>query len=232
MTEMRPQHWPVVLYATALLTVGVVVLAFAVVLPGGVVAETPTNASASSPDSPQPGAELAGAVGSEEAKLDGQLQSRTYELRLQQADTRAEREAVLREIGTDLDTRLSALEQRQDQITRANLSAGKDAYLRERAIVESITLTRLTSSTSRLVGQSGLDRELQERYVRLTDRSATLRNESVGADDIGTDIDIPEINISTPTDRGSLSREIGVNDSILDRDTRTIRRNRTARDDG
>lgn len=163
------------------------------------VAGRPANATA---ESDQPGADLAGAVGTEESTLGGELQSRTYEVRLRRAETPSERAAVLRDIGAEMDGQLATLETRRDRLASGNLSAGESAYLRETASVETRVLARLATSTRRFaLGLQGVDGDLAERFATLAERSAALEAAEWAVDvELPEGIDIEGFDTPTPPD--------------------------------
>lgn len=137
-----------------------------------------------------PGAQLAGVVGVQGAELDGDVQSRTYELRVAQANTDAAKAAVVAEQLTDTRQRLAELEQRKGSLDRArangSITAGEYRAKVARLHAETRTVERLvgqTNETAKRLPAAALERKgVDAAAIRtLSERANELSGPEVAA---------------------------------------------------
>jgi len=130
----------------------------AVVPVATVAQETATDAERAAGNATvAPGAQFAGVVGVQGAELDGDVQSRTYGLRVAQANTDAAKAAVVAEQLSDSRQRLAAIEQRKRSLDRArangSMSEGEYRAKVARLHAETRTVERLVGQTNETAGR-------------------------------------------------------------------------------
>ncbi|SDF45102.1 hypothetical protein [Halorientalis regularis] len=152
------------------------------------------------------GARLAGAIGSQQSEVAGELETRTLVVRLGRADSLEERAAVLAVLEARADARLASLRERRERLRAAadnrSVSPGAYAYRAATVSVEAAVNRRLADRGERatadlpdaVTAEYGLS---AERFRALANRSdsvrADLRNDlralgrSLVADEIGED---------------------------------------------
>ncbi|MBV0902301.1 hypothetical protein [Haloarcula salina] len=104
-----------------------------------------------------PGAQLSGVVGVQGAEIGGDVQSRTYGLRVAQANTDAAKAAVVAEQLTDSRQRLAELERRKQSLDRArangSMTAGEYRAKVARLHAETRTVERLVGQANETAGR-------------------------------------------------------------------------------
>jgi hypothetical protein len=136
----------------------------------GAANETSTEATANGTDGePPPGSTLAGVVGVQEAEIEGELESRGFEIALNRSGYNASKQAgVIASQVTDLEARLEELRERKNELDRArekgNITDG--AYRAQIAQVATriATVQRLANQTANAT-QGIPDETLRERGV-------------------------------------------------------------------
>jgi len=100
----------------------------------------------------QPGAQLAGAVSVGEAELDGEVQSRTFGIRVAQANTADAKAKIVAHQLNDSEQRLEALEERKQELQEArdngSMSEGEYRAKVARMHAETKNVERLASETN------------------------------------------------------------------------------------
>jgi len=142
---------------TTILIVTVLVVGSLAAMPLSGLAQTTDTATASNASAGAtnervaPGEQLAGVVGVQGAELDGEVQSRAYGVRVAQTAGNDSRAAVAAAQLSDLERRLSVLEQRREalQTARENGSLSEGAYRARMA-----RLAAQTRSVERLANQT------------------------------------------------------------------------------
>lgn len=184
----------------AVAVVVLVLVAVAAVAAGtGAAAPTPTENGSDAAD--PPGASLASGLGTTEASLDGTYRAATYRVRLADADSRADLEAVLAGIADDLDRDLERL-----SAEGTPASPAEARYRRAHRQTETAVLQRVSEQ---LAGIAGGNDALRSRFDRLAAEAATLRQgEQVNAS--------LEIDVATNASTGpSLTEYGGLNASAV-----------------
>lgn len=189
-----------------------------------------------------PGSTLAGALGSEQATLDGEFRSQSYELRLRRADTPAERRAVLRAIEANLSEQYTGVVTRSQRLDSGDYAPGKQAYRAASLRTETAVISRIAASSERIARNVTDSGSLPAQFGELTTRSASAalpagtdeiaafrtgrKEDSVGIADwdrsavTGTEIADDRVTADLP-DGDSLRTETQDDDPVADGDERT-----------
>ncbi|GAA5431805.1 hypothetical protein [Haloarcula japonica] len=104
-----------------------------------------------------PGAQLAGVVSVQEAELDGEVQSRTFGIRVAKANTDAAKASVVAEQVNDSETRLEELQQRKQALEQArengSMSEGEYRAKAAQLHAETKNVQRLAKETNETASQ-------------------------------------------------------------------------------
>ncbi|SEO56814.1 hypothetical protein SAMN05216388_101486 [Halorientalis persicus] len=148
---------------------------------------TQTGGNASSANATaSAGARLAGAIGTQQSAVAGELETRTLVVRLGRADSPEERAAVLAMLEARADARLDSLRERRERLRAAadnrSVSAGAYAYLAATVSVEAAVNRRLADRGERATAD--LSAAVTAEYGLSTERFRALanRSDSVTAD--------------------------------------------------
>jgi hypothetical protein len=118
-----------------------------------------------------PGAQLAGVVGVREAELDGELQSRTFGLRVAQAASDGAKADIVGEQLNDSEERLQELQERKETLEEArengSMSEGEYRAKIARLHAETKNVERLTNETNETASQLPVE-TLNERGINAT----------------------------------------------------------------
>lgn len=171
MSRMRTAALPIA-FALAIAALLLAAPALGVPLVDG--ADEPVSATTDT-ETESPGATLSGAVASEQATLDGEVQTKTYEHRLQNANSSSERAAVLAAMSEDLERRSEALSRQQKQLESERPTDGRTVYATSKASVEGQLLRQLAKSGSdvQIVNESELPPEVRERFQHVRNETKT-----------------------------------------------------------
>jgi hypothetical protein len=119
--------------------------------------ETETVTEQADENAMPPGAQLAGVVSVQEAELDGEVQSRTFGVRIAQANTDDAKAAVVADQLNDSEARLTALQQRKQALdeARENGSMSEGEYRAKAAQLHAETknVQRLANETNETASQ-------------------------------------------------------------------------------
>lgn len=186
-----------------------------------------------------PGAHLLGVVGVGEAELDGEIQSRTFGIRVAQAANDGARAAVIGEQLNDSEQRLRELQQRKETLRNArengSMSEGEYRAKIARLHAETKNVERLTNETSETA--SGLPAAtLEERGINttritmLSDRASELSGGEVArvARGIAGQNVGDQVRPDRASDRGNAGAEVGPELKPTTADRTVARRHQTA----
>ncbi|WP_135535053.1 hypothetical protein [Halostella pelagica] len=187
------------LVALALLVLALVVAPAAATAGGS--AGTPVQSNESN-DSVAPGERLAGVVGVQAAEIDGEMEERTFQLRVSGAGSNTARAAVVTGRITDIETRLEELEERRSELrkARANGSITEGEYRARTAqiVAEARTVERManasenarTDDTIDVLDQNGGDavQSLRTRAKDLSGGEAADMARSIAGENAGKPI--------------------------------------------
>lgn len=130
-----------------------------------------TEANETTENGTDPGAQLAGVVSVGEAELDGELQSRTFGIRVAQAASDGAKADVVGEQLNDSEERLQELQQRRETLKQArengSMSEGEYRAKIARLHAETKHVERLANETDETAGQIPAE-TLEERGVNAT----------------------------------------------------------------
>jgi hypothetical protein len=119
--------------------------------------ETETATEQADENATAPGAQLAGVVSVQEAELDGEVQSRTFGIRVAQANTDDAKASVVADQLNDSEARLAELQQRKQALNEArengSMSEGEYRAKAARLHAESKNVQRLANETNETASQ-------------------------------------------------------------------------------
>jgi len=119
--------------------------------------ETETVTDQADANATPPGAQLAGVVSVQGAELDGEVQSRTFGIRVARADTDAARASVVAEQVNDSEARLAELQQRKQALEQArengSMSEGEYRAKAAQLHAETKNVQRLANETNETASQ-------------------------------------------------------------------------------
>jgi len=135
---------------------------------------TASNESVTAAD--QPGASVAAAVGQEQSTLEAERQTESVQIRLDRANSEAERAAVLESLATELTDQLRGIESRQEQLRTANLSLGERLYHSSQLVIETESISQLSErgKESAETLSSSQAEPLRTQFDNLSQRSAAV----------------------------------------------------------
>ncbi|WP_336329513.1 MULTISPECIES: hypothetical protein [unclassified Haloarcula] len=153
--------------ATPVVLAVVLVVSTLAAVPAATMAqETETMTEQADENATAPGAQLAGVVSVQEAELDGEVQSRTFGIRIAQANTDDAKASVVADQLNDSEERLAELEQRKQALAEAreNGSMREGEYRAKAAQLHAETknVQRLANETNETASQlpaEALDRQ-------------------------------------------------------------------------
>jgi hypothetical protein len=144
--------------ATPVLLAALLVVSTLAAVPATTMAqETETVTQQADENATPPGAQLAGVVSVQEAELDGEVQSRTFGVRVAQANTDNAKAAVVADQLNDSAERLAALQQRKQALNEArengSMSEGEYRAKTAQLHAETKNVQRLTAETNETASQ-------------------------------------------------------------------------------
>ncbi|WP_336336257.1 hypothetical protein [Haloarcula brevis] len=139
--------------ATPVVLAVVLVVGTLAAVPAATMAqETDTVTEQADANATPPGAQLAGVVSVQGAEIDGEVQSRTFGIRVAQANTDDAKAAVVADQLNDSEARLAELQQRKRALERArengSMSEGEYRAKAAQLHAETKTVQRLTNETN------------------------------------------------------------------------------------
>ncbi|MDS0220228.1 hypothetical protein NDI54_02565 [Haloarcula sp. S1AR25-5A] len=139
--------------ATPVLLAVVLIMSTLAAVPAATMAqETETTTEQAGQHTTAPGAQLAGVVSVQEAELDGEVQSRTFGIRVAQANTDDAKAAVVADQLTDSEARLAELQQRKQALNEArengSMSEGEYRAKAAQLHAETQNVQRLANQTN------------------------------------------------------------------------------------
>jgi hypothetical protein len=144
--------------ATPVLLATLLVVSTLAAVPAATMAqETDTPTAQADENATPPGAQLAGAVSVQEAELDGEVQSRTFGIRVAQANTDNAKAAVVADQVNDSEARLEELRQRKQALEQArengSMSEGEYRAKAAQLHAETKNVQRLANETNETASQ-------------------------------------------------------------------------------
>jgi len=144
--------------ATPVLLATLLVVSTLAAVPAATMAqETETVTEQADENATPPGAQLAGVVSVQEAELDGEVQSRTFGIRVAQANTDDAKAAVVADQLNDSEERLSELQQRKQALEQArqngSMSEGEYRAKAAQLHAETKNVQRLANETNETASQ-------------------------------------------------------------------------------
>ncbi|EMA03727.1 hypothetical protein SAMN05443574_102460 [Haloarcula vallismortis] len=144
--------------ATPLLVVLVLVVSTLAAVPAATMAqETETVTEQADESTTPPGAQLAGVVSVQGAEIDGEVQSRTFGVRVARANTNDAKAAVVADQLNDSESRLEELQQRKQALEQArengSMSEGEYRAKAAQLHAETKTVQRLANETNETASQ-------------------------------------------------------------------------------
>ena len=185
---------------TVLLVVALVAAMVVAPVAAATQEDTPTDTPAED-QAVQPGEQLSGVVGVQEAEIDGEVEERTFGVQVARADSNASKARVVGEQADDVEARLAELEQRRAELREArdNGSISEGRYRAETAEVaaRTATLGRLANDSEAVaeglpedvLAAQGVNvtaiRTLQDRAANLSGGEVAAVARSIAGDDVG-----------------------------------------------
>jgi len=144
--------------ATPVLLATLLVVSTLAAVPAATMAqETETVTEQADENATPPGAQLAGVVSVQEAELDGEVQSRTFGIRVAQANTDDAKAAVVADQLNDSEERLTELQQRKQALEQArqngSMSEGEYRAKAAQLHAETKNVQRLANETNETASQ-------------------------------------------------------------------------------
>lgn len=206
---MRQRTIVLVAVALAALTVFASVATAAATGLAGVGADAPAPAATggAATDSVSPGQRLTGVIGAQRAEVEGEIASRSFDVRVSAASSSRAKASVVAEEVTDLEGRLETLQNRRSELERAhqngNVSEGVYRARLTELAARIETTKRLVDATDTVANdlpENDLEAagvrptniaQLRQRAVTLSERETVDLARSVVGDDVGEGMGAP-----------------------------------------